>query len=70
MAYNWRNPGQNDIPIQGRRYGGRGMRYPSGLRGCWQVSKISAFVGKRMIVSGVKEASVFMPILQTVSQLR
>ena len=34
------------------------------------ISKISAFVGKYRIAGGVKEASIFMPILLTVSQLQ
>ena len=47
-----------------------GVRHPPILRDCWQISKLSAFVGKCRIVGGVKEASIFMPILPTVSQLR
>ena len=41
-----------------------------GLGSCRQISKISAFVGKSRIAGVIKEASIFMPILPTVSQLR
>ena len=43
---------------------------PHGLRGRRQISNISAFLGKCRIVGGIKEASIFMSILSTVSQLR
>ena len=36
---------------------------------CWEISKISACIGKFGIGGGVREASIFMPILQTISQL-
>ena len=47
-----------------------GVRYPSGPRGFRQISKISAVVGNSRIADGIKVASIFMPIVQTVSQLR
>ena len=47
--------------------GMHGVRHPPGLRGSRQISNISAFVSKCRIVGGVKEASIFILILQTVS---
>ena len=47
-----------------------GVRYPPGLRSCRQISKISAVVGNSRIAGGIKVASIFMPIVQTVLQLR
>ena len=41
-----------------------------GLRSCRQISKILAFVDKSRITCGVKEASIFVPILSTIRQLR
>ena len=36
------------------------------LRRCRQISKISAFVGKSRMAGGVREASLFVPILSTI----
>ena len=49
--------------------GVHGVRHPRGLRGCRQISKISVFVGISRLPVGIIEASIFMPILPTVSQL-
>ena len=40
---------------------------PPGLRGCRQISKISAFVGKSQIAGDFQDASIFFYILPTVS---
>ena len=55
---------------QGRRYGGAWGKAPPGFRGCRQISKMSAFADECRVVGGVKEASIFIPDLPTVSQLR
>ena len=48
----------------------REVRHPSGPGNCRRNSKIPTFVGKYKIVVGVKEASIFMPILPIIRQLR
>ena len=46
------------------------VQHPSCLRGCRQISKISAFVGNSRIAGGVEEGSIFMPSLPTLSLLQ
>jgi len=46
------------------------VRHPPGVRGYGQTYKISDFIGKSRIPGCVKDASVFMPIVLTVSYLQ